>query len=77
MCPNVPLADDGTCPCLYLCLNYLQAKQYLETENVKELAEKGLEYKCDACSAYQCALLVAALCVRQSAVWQPSMNQVW
>jgi hypothetical protein len=53
----------------------MQAKQYLETENVKELADTRLQENYDA-NQMQRAVLVAALCVRQSAVWRPSMSQV-
>jgi hypothetical protein len=52
-----------------------QAKQYLETENVKALADTRLQENYDA-NQMQRAVLVAALCVRQSAVWRPSMSQV-
>ncbi|CAK9872777.1 unnamed protein product [Sphagnum jensenii] len=51
------------------------AKQYLETENVKALADTQLQENYDA-NQMQRAVLVAALCVRQSAVWRPSMSQV-
>lgn len=51
------------------------AKQYLETENVKALADTRLQENYDA-NQMQRAVLVAALCVRQSAVWRPSMSQV-
>ncbi|KAH8966450.1 hypothetical protein BDL97_03G025700 [Sphagnum fallax] len=50
------------------------AKQYLETENVKALADTQLQENYDA-NQMQRAVLVAALCVRQSAVWRPSMSQ--
>ncbi|CAM6028388.1 unnamed protein product [Sphagnum balticum] len=51
------------------------AKQYLETENVKALADTRLQENYDV-NQMQRAVLVAALCVRQSAVWRPSMSQV-
>ncbi len=69
MCLNLPPADDA------YGIKCMQAKQYLETENVKELADTRLQENYDA-NQMQRAVLVAALCVRQSAVWRPSMSQV-
>jgi hypothetical protein len=69
VCLNVPPADDA------YGIKCTQAKQYLETENVKALADTQLQENYDA-NQMQRAVLVAALCVRQSAVWRPSMSQV-
>lgn len=69
VCLNVPPADDA------YGIKCSQAKQYLETENVKALADTRLQENYDA-NQMQRAVLVAALCVRQSAVWRPSMSQV-
>jgi hypothetical protein len=53
----------------------VQARPLLEVENLQELIDPRLEGIYDAEEMHR-VVLAATLCLRQSAVWRPCMNQV-
>uniref|UniRef100_A0A2P2K515 Uncharacterized protein MANES_06G028500 n=1 Tax=Rhizophora mucronata TaxID=61149 RepID=A0A2P2K515_RHIMU len=53
----------------------LWAKPLMESGKVSELADPRMEGKFDADQMYR-LLLTASYCVRQSAIWRPSMSEV-
>ncbi len=59
----------------FWCKQILQAKPFLELENINELVDQQLGGVYDT-RQMQRAVLTASLCVRQSAVWRPCMSQV-
>ncbi|KAJ8767494.1 hypothetical protein K2173_017538 [Erythroxylum novogranatense] len=53
----------------------LWAKPLMETGKINELADPQLEGRFDADQMYR-VLLTASYCVRQTAIWRPSMSEV-
>jgi len=58
------------------CLFFFQAKPFLDSNNVKELADPQLEGKYDPVEMKR-AMLVASMCIHHSPSERPYMNQVY
>jgi hypothetical protein len=53
----------------------IQAKPLMESGNIGELADPRMEGRYDAEQLYR-VILTASYCVRQTAIWRPTMTEV-